>query len=365
MITNSPTPTMKIRGTTHKIHMREPRVILYCEYYKFLNGFLFRKSGMGFITSYHNQIKALKTQNIFFTEDLRSDANIFQADTQGLRTLWLVKKIKKRGRKIIIYAHATAEELYGGFRIFSLLAGLYRRYLSYIYSLADAVACPSIYTANLLRDKYGIPKKKTIFISNGVDIHSYAFNPKKREYFRKEYNITSDEIVILNVAMVIKKKGIDTFIALAESFPDVRFIWCGKIFSRLFAPKIPTHPSNVNFYGYVDDIIAAYSAADIFLFPSHEENQGISVLEAGTIGLPVLLRDIPVYSVWLADGENCLKARDNEEFKNKLSLLIKSKELRKTLGENLRQLIRKEHSLEAIGQKLKNLYLTLLQNQAQ
>ncbi len=342
---------------------QQPQITLYCEYYKFLNDFLFRKAGMGFITSYRNQIKALKTQNIFFTEDLQSETDIFQVNAQGLRTLWLIKKFKKRGKKIIIYAHATAEELRGGFRIFHLFTGLYKRYLSYVYSLADVVVCPSIYTAHLLREKYGIKKEKTIFISNGVDIHAFNFKPAKREQFRKKNNIASRDIVVLNVAMAIKKKGIDTFIALAESFPRIRFIWCGKIFGRIFASKIPPHLSNVSFYGYVDDILAAYSAADIFLPPSYEENQGISVLEAAAMGLPILLRDIPVYSGWLEDSQNCLKAKDIEEFKKKLNLLIENDELRKTIGENARQLIQSEHSLEAIGRKLKNLYLSLLNNQ--
>lgn len=348
---------------TRKKGRSEPAVTLYCEYYKLLNNFLFRKTNrMGFLVSYLSQKKALRNQGIFFTDDLKQDTDIFQANAQGLRTLWLMKKFKKRGKKIIIYAHATTEELADSFRAFHFFSNFYKKYLSYIYGLADAVICPSIYTANLLQEKYGIPKEKTVFISNGVDIRAFGFDPVKREKFRRECKLVSDDIAVLNLAMVIKKKGIDTFVAMGKLFPEINFIWCGKIFSRMFASEIPSHSTNVYFAGYVADEKAAYAGADIFLFPSYEENQGISVLEAAAAGLPIIVRDILVYSGWLQDGYHCLKAKNDEEFKNKLNLLIKDRDLRRKLGENARQMVEKDHSLEAIGIKLKNLYQSLLNN---
>lgn len=342
----------------------EPKITLYCEYFRLLNNSLFRKTNrMGFLVSYLSQIKVLQDQDIFFTDDLRRDTDIFQANAQGLRTLWLMKKFKKRGKKIIIYAHATAEELAGSFRIFHFFSNLYKKYLSCVYGLADVVICPSVYTQELLQRKYGIPKEKTVFISNGVDVHTFGFDPAKREKFRREHKLAPDDTAVLNLAMVIKKKGVDTFVAVGKLFPEVIFIWCGKIFSRIFASEIPPHPPNINFSGYVADEKAAYAGADIFLFPSYEENQGISVLEAAAAGLPIIVRDIPVYSGWLRDGYHCLKAGNDAEFESRLDLLVKDGNLRKFLGKNARQMVENEHSLEAVGKKLKNLYQELLESQ--
>jgi 1,2-diacylglycerol-3-alpha-glucose alpha-1,2-glucosyltransferase len=339
----------------------QPKITLYCEYLKFFNSLPFGKlKRMGFLVSYWNQKEILKKQEIYFTENLKEDTDIFQANTQGLRTLWLIKKFKRRGKKTIVYAHATAEELHNAFRIFHLFSNLYKKYLSYVYGSADMVLCPSEYTAGLLQKNYAIPKEKTLFISNGVKVSDFTFDAAKREIFRKENNLNPQDLAVLNVAIVIKKKGIETFIALAKNFPEIKFNWCGKIFNRFLAPKIPPCPKNISFRGYVDDVKSFYSGSDIFFFPSYEENQGISVLEAAVAGLPIIVRDIPVYSVWLQDGYHCLKAQTEEEFKDKMELLIKDSQLRKTLGENARQMAVADHSLEAVGEKLKNLYLTLL-----
>src|SRR5699024_10919089 len=53
----------------------------------------------------------------------------------------------------------------------------------------------------------------------------------------------------------------------------------------------------------------AYRAADVFAFLTHEETEGLVLLEALACGAPVLLRDIPLYADWLADGEVVHKAR--------------------------------------------------------
>lgn len=339
-----------------------PKVTLYCEMYRPFNGWYYKGVGTGFITSYKNQKKILEKAGIFYTENLNVPTNIFQANSHSPYTFHLIKKYKKQGKKIIIYAHSTAEDLEKQFRIFHLIVPLLRWYLSKLYNFVDAVACPSEYTATLLNTKYGVPKEKTVFISNGVSLQKFKFDQNRRDEFRNAKKIPADEIVVTNVAMALKRKGLDTFIYLGKMFPNVRFAWFGKIFNILLAPKIPPATPNVTFHGYVPDIMEAYLSADIFLFPSYEEQQGISVLEAGSMGLPILVRDIPVYYGWLIDGENCLKARNNEEFKEKLSNLLQESYLRKKLGNELHKLVVNEHSFENVGIKLNNLYEKLLRN---
>jgi len=86
--------------------------------------------------------------------------------------------------------------------------------------------------------------------------------------------------------------------------------------------------------GYVRDIIAAYSGGDIFCFPSYYEGEGIAILEAMSCGLPVIIRDLPTYEGRLFDGENCLKARNNKEFIEKIYFLINHPEERKRIAKN-------------------------------
>ena len=45
----------------------------------------------------------------------------------------------------------------------------------------------------------------------------------------------------------------------------------------------------------MDEIVKAYSAADIFIMPSYAETFGLVILEALSCGLPVIARDIPEF----------------------------------------------------------------------
>lgn len=85
----------------------------------------------------------------------------------------------------------------------------------------------------------------------------------------------------------------------------------------------------------------------------------MAVLEAAAVGLPILVRDIPVYQGWLVDGENCLKAATEKEFQAAMERLLKDGELRHKLGRNALTLAKRE-SLEELEHKLRNEYQTLL-----
>ena len=160
------------------------------------------------------------------------------------------------------------------------------------------VFCPSSYTKSLLV-AYGLPEEKLLAMSNGVDLKRFFVDEKRRQKARTQYQIK--KFTVGTVGLVIPRKGIDTFLELAAQFPDFQFVWFGKIYSKMLAKPLPKNlPPNVFFSNYVEDIIAAYNAIDVFIFPSYEENQGMAILEAAAVGLPLLVRDLPVYRDWFS-----------------------------------------------------------------
>lgn len=58
---------------------------------------------------------------------------------------------------------------------------------------------------------------------------------------------------------------------------------------------------------------------------SHEETEGIVVLEALACGMPTIVRDIPVYDGWLRDGDNVYKADSDEDFAVKTRAVLDGK----------------------------------------
>lgn len=79
------------------------------------------------------------------------------------------------------------------------------------------------------------------------------------------------------------------------------------------------------------------------------------LLEAFASKIKVLVRDIKIYENMFTDGKEVIKAKTNDEFKNKIVNIINGKY--STVEEAYRYV--KERSVQKIGEKLKSIYLKL------
>ena len=110
----------------------------------------------------------------------------------------------------------------------------------------------------------------------------------------------------------------------------------------------------------MDDIVGAFNALDIYIFPSREENQGMTNVESAAVGVPMLLRDLPAYKGYFTDESDCLMAHNENEFAPKLSRLVDDRQERDLLAARAKERVVKEQSLEACGRKMRELYEHLL-----
>ncbi len=325
------------------------KVCLYLELESFMG-----VSGIG--SALANQRKALELNGVEYTSDLKDDFDVFHVNVVGLKSLIEVRRMKDMGKKVVLHAHVTADDFRDSYRFSNDIAPYLRRYLTFYYNQADLVLCPSEYTKGVLRG-YGVNTDITV-ISNGIDIDKFVYSADKRAVFREANSL--EGMIPLNVGHLFMRKGLETFVNTAKSMEARRFMWIGKRYKNLEDPRvkklIEEAPENVTFLiNRVDDIVAAYSGSDVFFFPSCCENQGIVLLEASACKRPMLVRDTATYDGWLTDGVDCLKARTDEEFREKLKNLCEDKRLCKELGENAYKMSR-GHSLQIIGGKLKAIY---------
>lgn len=267
---------------------------------------------------------------------------------------WLARR---QHRKVIYYGHSTMEDFRNSFQYSNLLAPLFKRWIIYCYSLGDVVITPTPYSKKLL-ESYGI-KKPIYSLTNGIDTGFFAPSAKCRAAFRAKYRLLPDDRAVVSVGHYIERKGILDFIELARSMPEVRFFWFGYTNLNLVPKKIRTAiknaPGNLCFPGYVErgELRNAYCGCDLFAFLSTEETEGIVVLEALACGIPTLVRDIPVYEGWLADGENVYKASGLTEFKVKAKNILNNT-LPDLTASGLQ--IARERNLEAVGKKILGIY---------
>ena len=192
-----------------------------------------------------------------------------------------------------------------------------------------------------------------------MDTDFFAPSPDRRESFRRRRGLRDGEKAVVSVGHTIARKGLPEFADLARQMPGVRFIWYGWTDPRLVPAEIrqvmDTAPENLDFPGYVDreELREAYCGADAFAFMSHEETEGIVVLEALACGIPTVLRDIPVYSGWLEDGKNVYKAADQAGFQSALEGILSG--ALPDLTEAGRA-VAQARSLEAVGRQLREIY---------
>ena len=64
------------------------------------------------------------------------------------------------------------------------------------------------------------------------------------------------------------------------------------------------------------------SGCDLYLFPTLEETEGIPIIEACACKCPALIRDIGVFDGWLVDGKNVYKAKNLDEFQEKITKIL-------------------------------------------
>jgi 1,2-diacylglycerol-3-alpha-glucose alpha-1,2-glucosyltransferase len=235
--------------------------------------------------------------------------------------------------------------------------------LGFFYNLADVCIAPSVYTKEVLKSTLNIKRRITV-LSNGIDLSLYECDEKRAMKFRAQYAL-DERPLILSIGLVFLRKGIIDFVDAAKKLPRFRFVWVGRILARPFLPKaaknvLEAAPENVLFTGRVDSICDALSAADVFVFPSYEENQGIAILEAAACGVPLILRDLPVYRTFVG-GRNCIKFTTAEEFRSAINEVIADQASAKKLGENARRTAQ-SHDVHVVSKKLLQIYLTAKQD---
>jgi 1,2-diacylglycerol-3-alpha-glucose alpha-1,2-glucosyltransferase len=292
----------------------------------------------------------LEMSDIGYVTEPSLDVDVVHFNLMGPRSAYCARRARERDIPVVIHTHITAEDFGNSFRLTNLLAHPLRPYLERVYRLGDLLVCPSTYNRSLLE---GYADVETRVLTNGVDAEKLAGHESLREEYLDRYNLSPP--VVFTVGHVIKRKGLGAFVETARQLPELEFVWFGPIDRSLKGRPtkqlIDTSPANCTFTGYIDDIRGAYAAGDIFFFPTHEENEGIALLEAMVTGTPVVVRDIPTFD-WLEDGTHCLKTTG--AFRTALERL-KDDSLRTRLGENAAAL-GSEFALSNVADQLADCY---------
>ena len=328
------------------------KILLYTEMQKTIG-----TSGLG--KAIKHQMRALEENNIPYTLDPKdNDYDIAHINFFALKSYRLAKKCKKKGIKVVYHAHSTKEDFMNSFKFSNLIAPLFKWWICKCYKLGDHIITPTPYSKRLL-EGYGKFTQPITAISNGIDTKFFVRDEKLGEKFRKTYGFKKNDKVIVGIGLYLERKGILDFIELAKRLPEYKFIWFGRPYKNLVPRKINKAvkhaPKNIQFPGYVEPIMikSALSGADLYLFPTHEETEGIPIMEACACKCKALISDIGVFEGWLDDGISVHKAKNVDEFEEKIKKIING-ELKDVTAEGYKVAMKRDVKLT--GKELIQVY---------
>ena len=147
------------------------------------------------------------------------------------------------------------------------------------------IVTPSRWLAELVEQSF-LKKYPVKVINNGIDLE--VFKPTASD-FRQRYNISKDRFVLLGIAFGWgKRKGLDVFIELEKrlDFAKYQIVLVGtddNVDKLLPKSIISIHRTNNQ-----AELAEIYSAADLFVNPTREENYPTVNMESLACGTPVL-----------------------------------------------------------------------------
>lgn len=171
----------------------------------------------------------------------------------------------------------------------------------------------SEYVADQLRRHYGVPDSRIRKIFNGVDLPQLSADERseRRERIRREYQIPSDELLVVCVAHNFRLKGVHRWmqaLALlrAAGRRDVRSLVLGRGESAAWhrlARRLKLADS-LTFVGQTDRIEEFYAAGDLLVHPTYYDPCSRVVLEALAHGLPCVTSRWDGSSELITEGVN-------------------------------------------------------------
>jgi glycosyltransferase involved in cell wall biosynthesis len=154
-------------------------------------------------------------------------------------------------------------------------------------SLNNLMLVPvSFWLDELIKDSF-LQERRSKVIHNGINIET--FSPQENiSLIKQKYNIADNKFIILGVASVWeKRKGLKDFIELSKLLKDDEVIVLVGLTKRTIN-NLPDNIIGIERTENVQELAKLYSAANVYVNPTWEDNYPTTNLEAISCGTPVI-----------------------------------------------------------------------------
>jgi glycosyltransferase involved in cell wall biosynthesis len=260
----------------------------------------------------------------------------FRAHQLGVR-------LAKRCRRPVVETYHTFFEEYVAHYLPWLPAPLLRMFARHtsrkLCREVDHVIVPTQQMVDVLAG-YGINSPHTV-LPTGIDLEQFTGGSSIQ--FRRKHGIGLDRPTLVTVSRLAQEKNIGFLLQvvhrLVEEFPTLLFIVAGEgpDAERL---KALSHSlglrRNVSFFGNLDrrrELLDCYRAGDVFVFASPTETQGLVLIEAMALGVPIVSTAVMGTATVLRDARGArVSEHDVEIFAAHVGQLLRSPEERAVLS---------------------------------
>lgn len=214
--------------------------------------------------------------------------------------------------------------------------------------------------------KYGIDIPITV-IPSGVDTEAFA--KAKKGYLRKKLKIAQNEKILLYVGRLGKEKSVEDLVKmfhqLSKNNPGTSLVFVGDGDERQNLAKLAENlgiSAKVYFTGNIDpvEIPGVYADADVFVFASRTETQGMVILEAMAAGVPVVAIEDTAFKELIHSQKNGILVRNISGFSLSVEKLLRDKIYAGNLSrEGLKTA--SLYSVDIMAKKLEDYYNALLE----
>jgi glycosyltransferase involved in cell wall biosynthesis len=149
----------------------------------------------------------------------------------------------------------------------------------------------------------------------------------------------SQSVVIGTVARLVPEKGLARLVHVIGTLHargmKVRGLLIGEGSHRYALGRVIRLlglEEDVQLVGYQEDVRPWLAQMDIFALPTQREGLSVAVLEAMSMGLPVVVSDLPAFHEVVLPNQTGLVARTDQEWTEQVSRLVGNPLLRVALG---------------------------------
>jgi 1,2-diacylglycerol 3-alpha-glucosyltransferase len=225
-----------------------------------------------------------------------------------------------------------------------VISAMARKVIGWYYRSCEGVITPSRMAATQLIDLFSVSTTPVHVIPSGVPIPAHI-SGDVRLAARRRLGVPADSLMLLYCGRLAREKNLmmllDAFeFGVLPKFPTATLVLAGSgpdaddVTERV--NRSPELVSRVSLPGFInrDELDPIYATADLFVFPSKSETQGMVSGEALAVGTPCVVVNEGGAPETVTDGIDGLLAPDDPVlFAEAINRILGDPELRRKMGQ--------------------------------